>query len=413
MHKKNVILFIVTLLLTQVSFAQGDIEEYDFSKLKFTNKIRFTERTKTVYIAGENYQIYYSGGVFIINEDRGSSGWGEHDIRWHFLDSTGAYLARNVVFKAPYRSFIPYFENGLAISKPGEGARIINKKNEIVASLEQYSSVSDSLRDGALLAIRSTKELCYVGVDGKVKWPHLIQQIDRIRDIGINMSIPPLRCDRRRYFELATRLYGYIDSNGKMIIKPQFLEARDFSEGLAAVKVNTDDGPKWGFIDVSGKFVIEPMFQHVPRDFNDGGAILTKNTGWKTFMDNNGNIFKGDFRMIDNIVDTCALMMTWDNLFYILNKGKWLKVPYNTDIPGLMYDLRSDRDANPPIRYTRSVILTGDYRPILISPYGSFSYLGGGFFWYSRGHDSDDIDVPSGVIRFDGERVFVFRTSEF
>ena len=33
-------------------------------------------------------------------------------------------------------------------------------------------------------------------------------------------------------------LYGYIDRTGKMIIKPQFVDARDFSEGLARVTID-------------------------------------------------------------------------------------------------------------------------------------------------------------------------------
>ena len=40
--------------------------------------------------------------------------------------------------------------------------------------------------------------------------------------------------------------------NADMAIQPQFDEATDFSEGLAAVKI----GGKWGFVDKSGKFVI-------------------------------------------------------------------------------------------------------------------------------------------------------------
>src|SRR5712692_7147714 len=44
--------------------------------------------------------------------------------------------------------------------------------------------------------------------------------------------------------------WGYIDKTGKMIISPQFDQAWGFQEGLAAVKIHSEDGNgKWGFID--------------------------------------------------------------------------------------------------------------------------------------------------------------------
>ncbi|MGO9273047.1 MAG: WG repeat-containing protein, partial [Terriglobia bacterium] len=45
--------------------------------------------------------------------------------------------------------------------------------------------------------------------------------------------------------------WGYIDKAGKWAIRPQFLQAGPFSEGLAPVRVFTFSFPpfKWGFID--------------------------------------------------------------------------------------------------------------------------------------------------------------------
>ena len=58
--------------------------------------------------------------------------------------------------------------------------------------------------------------------------------------------------------------YGYIDSNGKIIIKPQFDDAQDFFEGLAVVYKNG----LAGFIDQSGEFVIEPQFDYAGSFYN-------------------------------------------------------------------------------------------------------------------------------------------------
>jgi WG containing repeat len=49
---------------------------------------------------------------------------------------------------------------------------------------------------------------------------------------------------------------GYIDRTGEIVVPLKFDGASDFSEGLAAVKVEG----KWGFIDEAGRVVIEPQF---------------------------------------------------------------------------------------------------------------------------------------------------------
>lgn len=51
--------------------------------------------------------------------------------------------------------------------------------------------------------------------------------------------------------------YGYINTEGVLVIPMQFEMAQPFSDGLAAVRVDS----KWGYIDKTGKFVIEPQFR--------------------------------------------------------------------------------------------------------------------------------------------------------
>jgi hypothetical protein len=52
--------------------------------------------------------------------------------------------------------------------------------------------------------------------------------------------------------------WGYKNKMGDYVIKPQFVDARRFSEGLAAVKIHE----QWGFIDKKGNLVIQPAFSH-------------------------------------------------------------------------------------------------------------------------------------------------------
>lgn len=75
---------------------------------------------------------------------------------------------------------------------------------------------------------------------------------------------------------------GFIDRTGKVVIQPQFAQARAFAEGLALVKVGgtrTGSGPirggKWGYIDQTGKFVIPAQFEWA-GDFSEGLALTAK-----------------------------------------------------------------------------------------------------------------------------------------
>jgi hypothetical protein len=80
---------------------------------------------------------------------------------------------------------------------------------------------------------------------------------------------------------------GYLDRRGTVVIEPQFCEAREFSEGLAAVNIGATwvhqfphphyEGGQWGFIDKAGRLVIPARFGSV-EDFSDGLSLVSANS---------------------------------------------------------------------------------------------------------------------------------------
>jgi hypothetical protein len=64
--------------------------------------------------------------------------------------------------------------------------------------------------------------------------------------------------------------WGYVDEHYRFVIEPQFQEALEFSEGLAAVK---DTNGNWGYIDRTGNYVIEPIFGFA-KPFKNGVAVV-------------------------------------------------------------------------------------------------------------------------------------------
>lgn len=63
--------------------------------------------------------------------------------------------------------------------------------------------------------------------------------------------------------------WGYIDETGSPAIYPDFAEAREFRESLAAAKLVE----KWGFIDLQGEFIINPVYEEC-GDFSEGLAAV-------------------------------------------------------------------------------------------------------------------------------------------
>ena len=79
-------------------------------------------------------------------------------------------------------------------------------------------------------------------------------------------------------------VYGYINSKGTVVIKPQFDSALKFSDGLALVRIGGHDieftearldkmGGKAGYIDKAGKFVI-PARYLFGESFSEGLASV-------------------------------------------------------------------------------------------------------------------------------------------
>ncbi len=76
---------------------------------------------------------------------------------------------------------------------------------------------------------------------------------------------------RRR--DHAEVVHGYVDYRGRIVIEPQFSDAAEFSEGLAAVRMTGT--LFWGYINRTGAFVIEPQYVYA-GNFSGGRARVSQ-----------------------------------------------------------------------------------------------------------------------------------------
>jgi hypothetical protein len=93
-----------------------------------------------------------------------------------------------------------------------------------------------------------------------------------------------------RAVALMSDKFGYIDSEGNWAISNKYEDARNFSDGLAAVleEFAVSDKQEWKFIDTEGKVVIDKVDGY-PFDFNSGLARVIRN-GIYGFIDKSGNV---------------------------------------------------------------------------------------------------------------------------
>lgn len=120
--------------------------------------------------------------------------------------------------------------------------------------------------------------------------------------------------------------FGYINKLGKIVIKPQFDDAKDFIDGLAKIRISG----KYGFVNTTGKIVINPIFDNA-YDFAEGLAQI-KIDGLYGFIDKNGKIFiKPQFDIVGNFVNGVAYIRIANKYGLINLKGEIIFNPISDE----------------------------------------------------------------------------------
>jgi hypothetical protein len=108
---------------------------------------------------------------------------------------------------------------------------------------------------------------------------------------------------------------GFINSAGEIIVKPIFLEAGEFSEGLASARINGS----YGYIDETGQFIIPAQFDYA-LPFHEGLAIVYEK-GNPTVIDRQGQKpFDVSFAAIERFDHGKAKVKTRTNKFGLIDK---------------------------------------------------------------------------------------------
>lgn len=104
---------------------------------------------------------------------------------------------------------------------------------------------------------------------------------------------------------------GFMDINGKTVIRAQWDGVRDFKEGVAWVRI----GERWGLINMNGHYIVKPKYTGT-NDFSEGLAGVDVGTGEESimgFIDTKGKmVIPAKYTAVGNFHQGLAYVMSGD-----------------------------------------------------------------------------------------------------
>lgn len=180
--------------------------------------------------------------------------------KWGYITPTGEFSI------PPAFDGASDFYEGLAAVKVDWARGYIDHNGELV--IKPIFEAAGDFSNGRAI-VRLEGETRYIDKNGNILNNESVPPIPAmVIEIGYNPRYE-LHDGLMRFVE--DQKYGYKDNDGNVIIKPQYFEATDFSEGLAYVKKGKTGS--WSYIDTSGKTVIPANFRQA-KPFHEGLAAV-------------------------------------------------------------------------------------------------------------------------------------------
>lgn len=185
--------------------------------------------------------------------------------KWGYIDKNG-----NIAIK-PQFLFPANFEDGFAYVMDSDmktycidrtGKKILSQYRFAGNFQEAHAAVKGGYR-GDKFDISENLTMGLIDTSGflvaKPEFDQVGQYGSGLAPVLVGSEKPKLLTlnDDFKTLKYAGGKWGYINDSGKFLINPQFEDAKGFSQGIAAVKLNG----LWGYIQPDGRWLFEPQFQ--------------------------------------------------------------------------------------------------------------------------------------------------------
>lgn len=183
-----------------------------------------------------------------------------------FRDSNGLYGWKNrsgkVLVPGTYHLPLTHYGDGIVYIADENYQRGLMDTNGVVIVPPKYGAIG-SFQEGLALVINKNEKSFYITRSGK----EIHFDLDYDKSYAVSEGLIQVVKNNR---------WGFMDTNGKLVIPFQFDEARAFNNGYAGVaKGNTltASGRKtalWGYIDTTGKQIIGTTYTAVSSVTGEG-----------------------------------------------------------------------------------------------------------------------------------------------
>jgi hypothetical protein len=249
-------------------------------------------RTTFPWISSSLHQYHYANWPYYKLK--------RNNKHWGYIDRTGEY-----VIKPRFKSlgkfsslFSPVnsFSEGLAPANDGRAWGFINKTGEYVIE-PQFSNVSQFSEGLAIASSRSKSGI--IDKTGKFILEPMYKEIESFSQGRAVFQIKTTKyeyADPNDTFDMrepdsngmvgkSVNKYGYLDSEGNVVVEPMYDYANPFSEGIAGVDL---DG-KVMLIDRDGNIILKKDFPRMKK-FSEGLAVFYHKDGKCGYIDRTGQI---------------------------------------------------------------------------------------------------------------------------
>jgi hypothetical protein len=269
-----------------------------------------------VLISGEWGYINNTGSIVIEPQFQIANPFSEglaavrYQWRWMYIDETGEpKIDGNGVYQN-----LGNFSEGLGAVQIEGRIGFMNKDAEFVIN-PRFRDVTSFSDNRSFVRSLNYRRYHFIDANGE--------------EIPLPAGIDSFDNDEFSYFSNKRALvhyddrYGFIDTEGNVIVQNIYQEALPFSENLAAVKVSD----RWGFINTSGDMEITPQFVSV-GSFNDNRAAVRKSSNLYGFINSKAEmVISEQFEEVRNFSNGLAAVKLGEKWGFISTEGVTIVTP--------------------------------------------------------------------------------------
>lgn len=193
------------------------------------------------------------------------------------------------------------FDNGAVIMAKKEASGRTDKlyilyKNGTKKQLPSTYARPTQFVDGVARILKRTSlqsggTYVYINTEGKEIMPAANESV-KYGLVGVE-RVGRLSDGLRAHYWVDSQKWGYINEQGKTVIKPIYEVARDFSEGRAVVAEQKGYSVVYTIIDTTGKVIFQTKPTTMASDCHDGMIIVSdEENGTDNIFDRNGKLLK-------------------------------------------------------------------------------------------------------------------------